>query len=60
MLPVVAALFLGYLRSGALQMSRLGALPNELIYIIQAIIIIVFGAKTFVTLQKKRRGGGRR
>lgn len=54
-----AALFLGYLRSGALQMSRLGALPNELIYIIQAIIIIVFGAKTFVTLKKRRRGGGR-
>lgn len=52
-----AALFLGYLRSGALQMSRVGILPNELIYVIQAIIIIIFGAKTFISMVKKRRGG---
>lgn len=52
-----AALFLGYLRSGALQMSRVGVLPNELIYVIQAIIIIIFGAKTFISMVKKRRGG---
>lgn len=54
-----AALFLGYLRCGALQMSRLGVLPNELIYVIQAIIIIIFGAKTFMSMAKKRRGGGK-
>lgn len=52
-----AALFLGYLRSGTLQMSRVGVLPNELIYVIQAIIIIIFGAKTFISMVKKRRGG---
>jgi len=52
-----AALFLGYLRSGALQMSRLGILPNELIYVIQAVIIIIFGAKAFMPMVKKWRGG---
>lgn len=52
-----AALFLGYLHSGALQMSRVGVLNNELIYVIQAIIIIIFGAKTFISMVKKRRGG---
>lgn len=51
----LAALFLGYLRVGALQVSRLGDIPNEVIYVIQAIIIILFGAQ-FV-LSRKKRGG---
>ena len=50
-----AALFLGYLRVGALQVSRLGDIPNEVIYVIQAIIIILFGARMLV---KKYRGKG--
>ena len=48
----LAALFLGYLRVGALQVSRLGDIPNEVIYVIQAIIIILFGAQ-FVLSRKK-------
>ena len=51
----LAALFLGYLRVGALQVSRLGDIPNEVIYVIQAIIIILFGAQ-FV-LSRKKKGG---
>lgn len=50
-----AALFLGYLRVGALQVSRLGDIPNEVIYVIQAVIIILFGARMLV---KKYRGKG--
>ncbi len=41
----LAALFLGYLRVGALQVSRVGDIPNEVIYVIQAVIIILFGAR---------------
>lgn len=51
----LAALFLGYLRVGALQVSRLGDIPNEVIYVIQAIIIILFGAQ-FV-LSRRKKGG---
>ena len=51
----LAAMFLGYLRVGALQVSRLGDIPNEVIYVIQAIIIILFGAQ-FV-LSKVKKGG---
>ncbi len=52
----LAALFLGYLRVGALQVSRLGDIPNEVIYVIQAIIIILFGAQ-FVLSRNKKKGG---
>lgn len=51
----LAALFLGYLRVGALQVSRLGDIPNEVIYVIQAIIIILFGAQ-FVLARRKKGG----
>ncbi len=50
MVPL-AALFLGYLRVGALQVSRMGSIPNEVIYVIQALIIILFGAR-FLMRQK--------
>lgn len=40
----LASFFLAYLRVGALNMARVGDVPNEVIYIIQAIIIILFGA----------------
>ena len=51
-----AALFLAYLRVGALQTARMGSVPNELIYVIQAVIIILFGAKTFGQMLKRRGG----
>lgn len=50
----LAAAFLGYLRVGALQVSRLGAIPNEVIYVIQAIIILLFGAR--IALKHRRKG----
>lgn len=51
-----ASLFLAYLRVGALQTARMGSVPNELIYVIQAVIIILFGAKTFGEMLKRRGG----
>ncbi len=51
-----AALFLSYLRVGALQTARMGSVPNELIYVIQAVMIILFGAKTFGDMLKRRGG----
>ena len=53
-----ASLFLAYLRVGALNMARLGDVPNDVIYIIQAIIIILFGATALV--KGLRRAGKRR
>lgn len=50
-----AALFIAYLRVGALQTSRMGAMPNEVIYVIQALIIILFGAR-FVLKRLKQAG----
>ena len=41
---------------GIEEVNKAGVLPNELIYVIQAIIIIIFGAKTFISMVKKRRG----
>lgn len=52
--PVVA-LFLGYLRAGAMEMSRLTDVPNEVVYIIQAIMIILIAAQTFLSGLQKRR-----
>ena len=42
---------------GIEEVNKAGVLNNELIYVIQAIIIIIFGAKTFISMVKKRRGG---
>lgn len=51
----LAASFLGYLRVGALQTSRSGALPNEVIYVIQALVIILFGARLVRQRIKKNK-----
>ena len=52
----IASLFLAYLRVGALNMARLGDVPNDVIYMIQAIIIILFGATAlFKKLSSARR-----
>ncbi len=52
--PIVA-LFLGYLRAGAMEMSRLTDVPNEVVYIIQAIMIILIAAQTFLSGLRQRR-----
>lgn len=52
--PIVA-LFLGYLRSGAMEMSRLTDVPNEVVYIIQANMIILIAAQTFLSGIRQRR-----
>lgn len=44
----LASLFLGYLRVGAQQMALYTDVQNEVIYIIQGIIIILFGANFLV------------
>ncbi len=52
--PIVA-MFLGYLRAGAMEMSRLTDVPNEVVYIIQAIMIILIAAQTFLSGLRQRR-----
>jgi simple sugar transport system permease protein len=49
-----AAIFMGYLRTGAMEMARLSDVPNEIIYIIQAIMIIIIGADAFLGFIKNR------
>lgn len=56
----LAAAFLGYLRVGALQTSRSGALPNEVIYVIQALVIILFGARLIKSRIKRNKSTGGR
>lgn len=53
-----AALFLAYLRVGAQSVSYLGDIPNEVIYVIQTIIIILFGAR--LLLKRAPRKGGKK
>jgi simple sugar transport system permease protein len=50
-----AALFIGYLRTGAMEMARLSDVPNEVVYIIQAVMMILVGAQAFFS-RKKRKG----
>ncbi len=50
-----AALLLGYLRVGAIEMARLSDVPNEIVYIIQAIIILFVGGQAFLASLKRRR-----
>jgi simple sugar transport system permease protein len=52
--PLVA-LFLGYIRSGAMEMSRLTDVPNEVVYIIQAVMIILIAAQTFISGIRQRK-----
>lgn len=52
--PIVA-LFLGYLRAGAMEMSRLTDIPNEVVFIIQAIMIILIAAEAFLSGARQRR-----
>lgn len=50
-----AALFLAYLRVGAQQMALYTDVQNEVIYIIQGVIIILFGAKFLADRRRKKR-----
>lgn len=45
LLVPLASLFLAYLRVGATKMAVLSDVPNQMVYIIQAVIIIAFGAR---------------
>jgi len=51
----LASLFIAYLRAGAHEMSRQTSVQNEVVYIIQGMIIILFGAKFLVDLKLKKR-----
>lgn len=55
LLVPLAALFMGYLRTGAMEMARLSDVPNEVVYIIQALMMILVGAQGFITIWKKHR-----
>lgn len=50
-----AAIFIGYLRTGAMEMARLSDVPNEVVYIIQALMMILVGAQSFLASWKKRK-----
>ncbi|OQC11517.1 MAG: Branched-chain amino acid transport system / permease component [Tenericutes bacterium ADurb.Bin087] len=50
-----AALLLGYLRVGAAEMARLSDVPNEIVYIIQALIILFVGGQAFFVRLKRKR-----
>lgn len=49
-----AAIFIGYLRTGAMEMARLSDVPNEVVYIIQAIMMILIGAQAFLSRLRKK------
>lgn len=51
----IAALFLSYMRVGALVMSRGGDVDAELVSIIQGITILLIGSERFLYALKKRR-----
>lgn len=51
----LASLFLAYLRVGAQQMSLYTDVQNEIIYIIQGVIIILFGAKFLWDMKFSRK-----
>lgn len=52
--PIVA-LFFGYLRTGASEMARLTDVSNEVVFIIQAIMIILIGANAFLSGQRAKK-----
>lgn len=51
----LAALFMGYLRSGAAEMARLSDVTNEVVFIIQAIMIILIAAQAFLSKLKQKK-----
>lgn len=55
LLVPLASLFLAYLRVGATKMAVLSDVPNQMVYIIQGAIIILFGAKYAFKLIKAKK-----
>lgn len=55
LLVPLAAFLLGFLRVGASEMARLSDVPNEIVYIIQALIILFVGGQAFLVRLKRRR-----
>lgn len=55
LLVPVSAFLLGFLRVGASEMARLSDVPNEIVYIIQALIILFVGGQAFLVRLKRRR-----
>lgn len=55
LLVPLSALLLGYLRVGASEMARLTDVPNEIVYIIQALIILFVGGQAFLVRFKRHR-----
>ena len=53
LVPLVA-LFMGYLRAGAAQMALYSDVTNDVIYIIQAVMLILVGGQAFLSFLKKR------
>lgn len=49
-----AALFLGYLRAGASQMALYSDVTNDVVYIIQAIMLILIGGQAFLAFLRER------
>jgi simple sugar transport system permease protein len=49
-----AALFIGWLRTGAMEMARLSDVPNEVVFIIQAIMMILVSAQAFLSRVRKK------
>lgn len=55
LLVPVAAFLLAFLRVGASEMARLTDIPNEIVYIIQALIILFVGGQAFLVRLKRHR-----
>jgi simple sugar transport system permease protein len=54
LLVPLAALFMGYLRSGASEMALNTDVTNEVVFIIQAVMIILIGAHAFLSKYRER------
>lgn len=55
LLVPVSAFLMAFLRVGASEMARLSDIPNEIVYIIQALIILFVGGQAFLVRLKRRR-----
>lgn len=49
LLVPIAALFMGYLRAGAAQMALYSDVTNDVVYIIQALMLILIGGQAFLS-----------
>lgn len=54
LLVPIAALFMGYLRAGAAQMALYSDVTNDVVYLIQAVMLILIGGQAFLSFLKER------